>query len=146
MDHTFRISIVHLTCLLSLFNFFKDFIYLILERGREGERKGDKHQCVVFSLMPPTGDLAHNPGMWPDWELNQRPFGSQASIQSTEAHQPGLIFFLMYYISLAILEVYCQRLSDWSIKNFYQSVSFSDLKHFEFLPSIRFKLSFLWCW
>ena len=36
------------------------------------------------------GDLAHNPGMCPDWEWNQRPFGSQASTQSTESHQPGL--------------------------------------------------------
>ena len=34
--------------------FFKDFIYLFLERGREGE----KHQRVVASHMPPTGDLA----------------------------------------------------------------------------------------
>ena len=39
--------------------------------------------------MPPTGDLAHNPGMCPDWELNPRPFGLQASTQSTEPHQPG---------------------------------------------------------
>ena len=27
--------------------------------------------------MATTGDLAHNPGMCPDWELNHRPFGSQ---------------------------------------------------------------------
>ena len=56
-----------------------------------GEREGEKHQCVVASHVPPTGDLAcHNPGMCPDWELNQQPFGSQASAQSTERHQPGL--------------------------------------------------------
>ena len=40
--------------------------------------------------MPPTGDLAHNPGMCPDWESNWRPFGLQAGSQSTEPHQPGL--------------------------------------------------------
>ena len=51
--------------------FFKDFIYLFLERGREGEREGEKHQCVVASWVSPTGDLAHNPGMCPDWESNQ---------------------------------------------------------------------------
>ena len=34
-------------------------------------------------------DLAHNPGMCPDWESNQRPFGLQAGAQSTEPHQPG---------------------------------------------------------
>ena len=35
-----------------------------------------------------TGDMACNPGMRPDWESNQWPFGSQASAQSTEPHQP----------------------------------------------------------
>ena len=29
------------------------------------------------------------PRMCPDWELNQRPLGSQADTQSTEPHQPG---------------------------------------------------------
>ena len=38
--------------------------------GGEGEREGEKHQCVVDYFMPPTGDLARNPGMCPDWELN----------------------------------------------------------------------------
>ena len=36
----------------------KDFTYLFLERGREGKREGEKHQCAVASHMPPTGDLA----------------------------------------------------------------------------------------
>ena len=40
----------------------------ILEKGREGETEGKKHQCVVASCMAHTGDLAHNPGMCPDWE------------------------------------------------------------------------------
>ena len=44
--------------------------------------------------MAPTVDLAHNPGMFPDWELNQRPFGSEASTQSTETHQPGWFLVL----------------------------------------------------
>ena len=58
----------------------------------EGEKEGEKHQCVAASHMLPTGDLARNPGMCPDWESNQQPFGSQASVQSTEPHQPGLFF------------------------------------------------------
>ena len=61
--------------------FFSDFIYLFLERGegrekdrgREGGREGKKHQCVVASRVPPTGDLASNPGMCPAQELNQDP-------------------------------------------------------------------------
>ena len=40
---------------------------------------------------PPTRDLACNSGMCPDWESNQQLFGSQAQVQSTELHQPGLI-------------------------------------------------------
>ena len=49
---------------------FKDLFILFLERGRDGEREGEKHQCVLASHGSPTGDLAHNPGMCPDWESN----------------------------------------------------------------------------
>ena len=35
------------------------------------EKKGEKHQRVVASYMPPTADLALNPGLCPDWEWNQ---------------------------------------------------------------------------
>ena len=35
--------------------FFKDFIYFFLERGRKGQREGEKHQCVVASHMPLLG-------------------------------------------------------------------------------------------
>ena len=61
--------------------FFKIFIYLFLEtsEGREEERERnidvwEKNQSVAFR-MPPTGELASNPGMCPNWELNQQPFG-----------------------------------------------------------------------
>ena len=77
------------------FFFLRFYLFIFGERGREEER--GKHQCVVASPIPPTGDLARNPGMCPDSESNRRcPFGSQASAQSTEElHQPGLfgIFF-----------------------------------------------------
>ena len=70
------------------------FIYLFIififrERGREGEREEEKYPCVIASHLPPTGDLACNPGMCPEWESNQQLFGLQASAQSTEPHQPG---------------------------------------------------------
>ena len=82
-----------------IFTIFKDFIYLLLERerGRDGEREREKHQCARETLIsclshptPRTWDLAHNPGMCPNWESNQRPFCSQASAQSNEPHQAGL--------------------------------------------------------
>ena len=53
------------------------FFFLLLERetGREKEREGnidvpEKHRSVA-SPMPPTGDLACNPGLCPDREANQ---------------------------------------------------------------------------
>ena len=62
---------------LSFYSFFKDFIYLFSERGggreKERERKTnvrEKHQLAA-SCIPTIRDLAHNPGMCPDWELNQ---------------------------------------------------------------------------
>ena len=72
------------------FLFLKYFIYLFLERGegREKEREINIH-VYVASHVPSTGDLARNLGLYPDWELNQGPFGSQALPQSTEPHQPG---------------------------------------------------------
>ena len=61
------------------------YLFTFRERGREGE----KHECVVVSHAPPTGDLACNPGMHPDWESNQRPFGLQAGAPSAEPRQSG---------------------------------------------------------
>ena len=70
--------------------FFKIFyLFIFRERGREGKREGEKHQCVVASGTPLTGDMACNPGICCDWELNQRHFDFQACAQSTEPHQPG---------------------------------------------------------
>ena len=51
-------------------------VLFIIFREGEGEREGKKHQRVVASYMPPTGDLAQNPGMGPDWESNWEPFSS----------------------------------------------------------------------
>ena len=47
---------------------------------------------MVASHMLPTGDPAHNPGVCPDWESNQQPFGLQAGAQSTELQQPWLFY------------------------------------------------------
>ena len=58
----------------------------------KGRIERERHQHVVASHVPPTGDLAHNPGMYPAWELNQWPFDSLADTQYTEPHQPGLYF------------------------------------------------------
>ena len=70
--------------------FFKRF-YLFLEGGEGREKERERNINVWLPLAHPLlGDLFCNPGMCPDWESNQRPFGSQAGTQSTEPHQPGL--------------------------------------------------------
>ena len=53
------------------FCFLRFYLFIFRERGREGERDREKRQCVVAPHMPPTGDLAYNPGMSPDWESNR---------------------------------------------------------------------------
>ena len=58
---------------------------MFLDRGKGG-REGEKQQYAVASRAPPTGNLAQNPGMCPDWESNCQHFGLQASAQSTEPH------------------------------------------------------------
>ena len=62
--------------------------FLIYFLEREGGIEGEKHQSVA-SRTPPAGDLAHNPGMCPDLELNWQPFSLQDDAQPTGSHQPG---------------------------------------------------------
>ena len=57
-------------CLLSFF-FLRFYLFTFREKGREREQEGGKHQCVVATHAPPTGDLARNPGMCPDWDSNR---------------------------------------------------------------------------
>ena len=82
---------VKLQAIFLFFCFLK--FYLFLERGERREKEREKRQCVVASRMPPTEDLAHNPGMCLDWESNQQPLGSQAGAQ----HQPGQQFFILFF-------------------------------------------------
>ena len=46
-----------------VFSFLKKILFIFRQRGREGKREEEKHQCVVDCQAHPTGDLAHNPGM-----------------------------------------------------------------------------------
>ena len=62
------------------FLFLRFYLFIFRERGREGEREGEKHQCVVASHVAPTGDHAHNLGICPAWESNRQPFGSQPTL------------------------------------------------------------------
>ena len=53
--------------------FFIKILFIYFQREGKGSRKRGKHQCVVAFHAPPTGDLACNPGMCPDWESNCDP-------------------------------------------------------------------------
>ena len=72
-----------------LFFFLRFYLSIFRKRGKEGEREGEKHWSVV-SHTPPSRDMAPNPGMYPNQELNRWPPGLQAGTQSTGLHQPGL--------------------------------------------------------
>ena len=69
---------------------FKNIYIFFVERGEGKEKKRERNINVWLPLTcAPTGDLARNPGMCPDWESNWQLFGSQAGTQSIQPHQPG---------------------------------------------------------
>ena len=76
--------------------------FFFFREGKVGRKRRETSICGV-SHPPLTGDMTHNPGMCPDWELNQRLFGSQAGTWSTEPHQPGLLY--LWYLSSKRCEV-----------------------------------------
>ena len=49
-------------------------------------------------------DLACNPGMCLDWELNQQPFGLQPMLNPLSYVSQGLSFFLFFFFFFLILE------------------------------------------
>ena len=69
------------------------------ERGREGEKEGEKHQCKRETLTgcpsytPQMGGLNPQPRHvpWPEIET----FGLWDDAQPAESHWPGLDFFLI---------------------------------------------------
>ena len=95
-EHTFHNMCLCDHCLMwkhmSCFIFWGDFIYLFLEKGEGKERNINVWLPLVHS---PLGTWPCDPGMYPDWESNQQPFGLQASAQSTEPCQPGQVLFYL---------------------------------------------------
>ena len=80
-----------------LHSLFKIFYLFIFRAEKGGGKRGRETSCVVSSGAPHTGDLAHNPGMCPDWESNPRPFDLQGGTQSTEPHQPERIAQSLFF-------------------------------------------------
>ena len=62
------------------------------------EREGETPKCMRDHTSP-TGDLACNPGMCPDWELNQQPFGHRRAALNPLGHtSQGLFIFFLYHL------------------------------------------------
>ena len=102
------------------YTFFKRFyLFIFRESGKEEEREEEKHQCVVASCEPPTRDLACNPGMCPDWESNQWPFGSQVSTQSTEP-QTGWVQLLWDSLSLDLYIYFLHQIKEVFFHKFFK--------------------------
>ena len=87
---------------LLLFHFFtafkkKDFIYLLLARGREKKREKQSAKCEreMDQSIASCWRSGPQPRHCCDWESNQRPLGLQAGTQSTEPHQPGHVFLFL---------------------------------------------------
>ena len=67
-----QLSPLVLASMVSGFVFFLRFyLFVFRERGGEGEREREKHQCVVGSLTPSTGGPGLQPRHVPCWESNQ---------------------------------------------------------------------------
>ena len=91
--------------LLLLFISFLKFLFIFREKGREGEREEEKHQGVVVSHMPPTGDLACNPGMWPDWDGTSDPLVHRPALNPLIHSNQGSLF-ISVVIVLIITNAY----------------------------------------
>ena len=110
-----------------------------------GGRKREKHQCVVASCMRPTGDLACNPGMCPELEMNLWPFDSQVGTHTTEPHQPGLDFLFMEKLMTSI----CSTLCLWDLFIPFVSclgfhyIQYHNNHQWTFRPFLFFSLNFV---
>ena len=85
----FRDMYVEMVCTVTLF-FFKDFIYLFSQKGREEERKRNINVWLPLT-HPLLGTLASNPGMCPDWESNWQPFGLQPALNPLSYTSQGCL-------------------------------------------------------
>ena len=93
----------------------------------------EKHQLVA-SCMLPNRDLACNPGMCPDWELNWRPLDSQAGAHTTEPHQSGSITKFASHPSLIIVTTL--YINFWKILSQCHFIQLHSKNNLIFLPMV----------
>ena len=69
MDLIDRLNVEHVFFFRTII-FLKKIIYLFLGRGEGKEKDRERNIDGLPLTCPPTGNLACNPGMCPDWESN----------------------------------------------------------------------------
>ena len=80
------------------------FLFISTQRGREGEREVEKHQCVVASHRSLTRDLASNPGKCPDWVRTSNCLVHRLALNPLSHTRPELAFFLSFLRFYLFLE------------------------------------------
>ena len=78
-----------------LFSLFLRVYLFVFREGKGGRERNisvpEKHPSAASRTLP-TRDLARKPGVCPDWESNQCPFGLQYDTRPTEPYQLGMHF------------------------------------------------------
>ena len=111
------------------------YLFIFRERGREGEREQEKHQCVDASCMPQTGDLAHHLGMCLDWELNWQPFSLQACTHPLSYTSQGWFFKRSFkLITLVRLTMKKGEEHKWLISEMEEGLSLLIPWHYKPIP------------
>ena len=102
--------------------FFKRFyLFIFSNRGREGEREGEKRvqDWSVSFYTPLTRDLVRKPGICSDWGSNLWHFSLQTGTQSPEPHQLGLSWFINWSLIVAHFNcflIFCYYKLWWTSK------------------------------
>ena len=113
---------------LALFLFLRFYLFIYREeegREKEMERNMDEQEIhwSVASCMPPTGDLACNPGMCPDREFNRWPLVHGPAFNSRSYSSQGQLALSVSHL-LVILNFakFWERKWSWSSGPIYQPV------------------------
>ena len=96
-------------------HFYLSFVflrfYLFIFREVKGGRKRERKISMCGSLIAPTGHLAHNPDMCPNWESNWWPFGLQPTLNPLSYTNRGF----KCIIKVNYINMLCYIVQYWNI-------------------------------
>ena len=115
MIKTYFVSFRNILYIFSLIQIFlsllRFYLFIFREKGRERHREEEKYQFVRETSIgclsqAPTRDMAHNPGMCPDWESNRQLLGLQDGGPPTEPHWSGTSkHFLKLFLHVVFFDI-----------------------------------------